>query len=97
MLEYGLFVGELGRDNVVIVTRDNVKLPSDVRGISYAKKNYITTICKKFKRNRSKKLIHDFHIFSDRILSLESSGIPPLQWASRSLYIGDKGALYSMS
>ncbi len=40
VFEYGLFLGRLGRDNAFILQGDNVKLPSDLFGITHANFKY---------------------------------------------------------
>lgn len=40
VFEFGLFIGRLGRDNAFILQEENVKLPSDLFGISHAKFKY---------------------------------------------------------
>lgn len=40
VFEFGLFLGRLGRDNAFILQEENVKLPSDLFGITHATLNY---------------------------------------------------------
>lgn len=40
VFEFGLFLGRLGRDNAFILWEDNVKLPSDLFGITHATFHY---------------------------------------------------------
>ena len=39
VLEFGYFIGKLGRKNVCLVCEDNVELPSDISGIVYTPSN----------------------------------------------------------
>ena len=50
IFEYGLFLGRLGKNNAFIIKDEDVKLPSDLFGITHA-----TFKCKKVKKLLNKK------------------------------------------
>lgn len=95
VLEYGMFVSKHGRKRVAIVTDPKVKLPSDLLGVVYTDKDYLTKVCNQFRR-----LPHDLvtpagglRIFVTEYNQAAApvTGARP-EWSSRSLYMGARGA-----
>ena len=53
VFEFGLFLGRLGRDNAFILQEENVKLPSDLWGITHATFKYKKSKILRFTKNVS--------------------------------------------
>jgi len=102
VLEYGLFVATLGFDRAIIVTERNTRLPSDVRGITYALAtpdvgSMLDQIVKHFddvfRKKPRMQIAEHLRIAVDS--KIEKSGMqapPPQDWHQRSLYFGTEGA-----
>lgn len=100
ILEYGLFVGKLIDNHVVVVREEGVELPTDLAGLNHIDLNiskdtvaentagYFSKLpfVKKATRIKCYHKIVD-HKLADYILNEKHR-----DWSSRSLYIGDRGA-----
>ena len=97
ILEYGMFTGKRGVKRTLFVTEPNVKIPSDLNGVTYlGKKGYADKIVSHFKevfKNYPKKQSSEritVHA-SKKLISLLLQG-GDKSWVSRSLYVGSRGA-----
>ena len=97
ILEYGIFVGKHGVKKTLFITSPNVKLPTDLNGVTYlGEKNYAKRVADSLKttfRNTSHNIntgLITAHINRKLINVLLKGG--DASWKSRSLYIGSKGA-----
>ncbi len=99
LLEYGLFVGKTSTKKTLFVREKDVKIPSDLNGITYInQKNYIPKIVQALKdalgnappsQLASRVVIHASRNLLDKV---RKETPVPLNWYSRSLYIGSRGA-----
>ena len=96
VLEYGLFVGKHGPRRVAILTQEKVKLPSDLQGVTYINtgNKHILKVREMFSEDGyiDHRFRYDFHVYTDRIRSLQVIPKPPYNWSSRLLYVGKVGA-----
>ena len=101
LLEYGIFIAQLGRHRTVIGTQEGTKLPSDLSAINYALISGDTT-------SFAERLVHHFNkefaqplppsveattLISDPVvLDRIIAELTPRSWHQRNLYIGIEGA-----
>lgn len=97
ILEYGIFVGKYGRERTLFVTEEDVKIPTDLNGVTYLNQSgFETRVADRFrevfKEHRSPESYgySTFLINRDLLRSLESGG--EASWVSRLLYTGTRGA-----
>lgn len=97
ILEYGIFVSKFGRRRTLFVTEDGVEVPSDLNGVTYLnKRNYADQVVHDLKDVLQQIRITEYsgqitvHL-NRKLLNLLATGGNP-NWASRSLYIGSRGA-----
>mgnify|MGYP000510089633 CR=1 FL=1 len=97
ILEYGMFAGKRGRKKTLFVTQKDVKVPTDLKGVTYiGDKEYVGKVVTALKEalgeappsEVSKRVV--MHV-SRGLLERVRSGIPD-RWCSRALYIGSRGA-----
>ncbi len=97
VLEYGIFVGKRGRKKTLFVTQPQVKIPTDLSGVTYiGERGYIQKIVRGLKdalgsvptsQIANRVTIH----LSRSLINRVKTGIPS-GWYSRALYIGSRGA-----
>lgn len=96
-LEYGVFVSRHGRKKTLFITEEGVKIPTDLAGVTYLNEpdfpaRVVNHFKEVFKNHRGVESLGylTFHL-NRRLLNLLADGGDP-SWASRSLYIGSRGA-----
>lgn len=97
ILEYGIFVGKHGVKKTLFVTEPNVKIPSDLNGVTYlGERGYPKRVADSLKETFREFTPgnHSGHItvhVNKKLIHILSTGGDPA-WRSRSLYVGSRGA-----
>ncbi|MBI1814046.1 MAG: L-histidine N(alpha)-methyltransferase [Deltaproteobacteria bacterium] len=93
VLEYGMFVTRHGRSRVAIVTDPEVKLPSDLLGVTYIDMDYLTKVRDQFNRPDPVGPAGGLQIAVTDYAhaTIPVAGTPP-NWSARAFYVGAAGA-----
>jgi len=101
VLEYGIFVGRHGRKKTLFVPQPNIKIPTDLAGVTHlGEGDYLNKIVNCLKKefmhappsNFSKRV--PLYVSRCLIEKMFTKSPVPVGWYSRAMYIGSSGAKY---